>query len=203
MGMYGEGKNWRYLIGFGLVIVLLFAIIFMIVRGGGDNNGKVPETKKTLISYASDDNVTITSTLIGPVTAPQNHNEIQIEVTNSQATVNIINGYDGNVVNSRSYPLTTEAFSEFLSALDKAKFTEGNTDEALRNDEGYCATGQRYVFEIREGANNIQRFWATSCRGVKTFKGNSAAVLNLFQNQIPDYDELTDDVSFGSGGSLL
>lgn len=201
--MYGDGSKWRYLIGFGLVILLLFVIIFMIVRGGGgDDRGKVPETKKTLVSYATNDDVTLTSTLIGPVTAPQNHNEVQIEVTNSQATVNVMNGYDGNIINSRSYPLTTEAFTEFLSALDKAKYTEGDTDEALRNDDGYCATGQRYVFEIREGGNNIQRFWATSCGGTKTFKGNTGAVLELFQNQIPDYNEITDDVSFGSTSFL-
>lgn len=200
--MYGEGRNWRYLIGFGLVILLLFIIIFMIVRGGGDDNGTVPETKKELVSYSTNDQVTLTNRIIGPITAPQNHNEIEINVTNTMATVNLINGYDGNIVNSRSYPLTTEAFGEFLSALDKVKFTEGDTDEALRNDEGYCASGQRYIFEMREGSNNIQRFWSTSCGGTKTFKGDDDAVINLFQSQIPDYDDLISDTNIGSSNNF-
>ena len=201
--MYGEGKNWRYLIGFGAVIVLLFVAIFIIINSGGDGKGKVPETKKTLTSYTNNDDITVTSKTVGPITAAVNHHEVEINVTNTNATINIIDGYDGNVVNSRSYPLTTEAFGEFLSALDKAEFTKGNTDEALRDDSGYCATGQRYIFEIRDGANNIQRFWTTSCNGTKTFKGNRNATLQLFQNQITDYNDLTKSLNFRSGGLIL
>lgn len=197
--MYGEGRNWRYIIGFAAVIILLFVIIFMIVKGGGgDSKGKVPETQKALTSYSNNDDITVTAHTIGPITAPENHNEIEINVTNTQATINIINGYDDNIVNSRSYPLTTEAFSEFLSALDKAGFTNGNTDEKLKDDSGYCATGQRYIFSIRDGANEIQRFWTTSCGGTKTYKGNRSATLSLFQNQIPNYGDLTQDVRFSS-----
>lgn len=200
--MYGESKNWRYLIGFGLVIILLFFIIFMIVRGGGSSEGKIPETKKELTSYADSSDAVVTSRLIGPITAAQDHYEVEINVSNSQATVDLISGYDGNVIDSRSYPLTTEAFREFLSALDKVGFTKGNTDEALRNDQGYCPTGQRYIFEMRDGANNIQRFWTTSCNGTKTYKGNRSATLNLFQKQIPDYNDFVNNSDLGSSGSF-
>ncbi|CAN5192266.1 hypothetical protein BH09PAT3_BH09PAT3_1470 [soil metagenome] len=194
--MYGEGKNWRYLIGFGLVIVLLFIVIFMIIRGGNDDSAKVPVTERELTSYVSDPNVTITETVVGPITAAQNHDQVQINVTNSTATIDIIKGYDGNVVNSRSYPITTAAFSEFLSSLEKADFTKGNTDKELADDEGYCPTGQRYIFEVKDGAKSIQRFWTTSCGGTKTYKGDIGLTNRLFNAQIPDYDDLTQDVQF-------
>ena len=145
--MYGEGRNLRYLIGFGLVIVLLFIVIFMIIRGGGQESD-VPETKRTLVSFANESNFTVTQTIVGPITAAQTHDEVEINVTNSAATINAIKGCNGNLVDSRSYPMTTDAFSEFLNALDKAKFTEGNTDKELVNDKGYCSTGQRYILKF-------------------------------------------------------
>lgn len=195
--MYGEGRNWRYLIGFGLLIVLLFIIIFMIMRGGNDKP-KVPETQRELTSYVTDPNVSITETIIGPITAAQTHDQVDIEVTNSTASIRVSRGYDGNVVSSRDYPVSTEAFSEFLSALDHAGFTEGNTDEKLKNDKGYCAAGQRYIFTIEDGSNTIQRFWTTSCNKTKTYKGNLTLTVNLFRKQIPDYNDLTRDVNFTS-----
>lgn len=199
--MYGEGRNRRYFIGFGLVIVLLFLVIFMIVRGGGDE-AKVPEAKRTLTSYANESNVTVTQTIIGPITAEETHDEVQINVTNSQTTIDVIKGYDGTVVNSAGYPMTTESFREFLNALEKARFTEGDTGEELKNDKGYCPTGQRYIFEIKQGAQQIQRFWATSCRGPKSYKGELGLTNRLFRAQIPDYGELTRDVNFGSSPLL-
>lgn len=200
--MYGDGRNLRYLLGFGLVIVLLFVVIFMIMRGGNDKS-KVPETKRELISYVNDTNVTISETIIGPINAAQNHDEIQIRVTNQSATVDFSKGYDGNVVNSRNYPVTTAGFSEFLSSLEKAGYTLGNNDEKLKDDKGYCSTGQRYIFEVQEGSQTIQRYWITSCGGTKTYKGKLGLTNELFKAQIPDYDDIMEDASFSSNLNSL
>jgi hypothetical protein len=197
--MYGENKNWRYILGFAAVIVLLFIIIFMIVRGGGDNKSEVPETKRDLVSYASEENFRVTQTVISPITAAQNHDQIQITVNNSSANIDLIKGYEGNVIANRSYPMSVESFREFLSALDKANYTRGNTDEKLRDDRGYCSTGQRFVYEIYQGANSLQRFWTTSCGGTKTFRGNANLVNTLFRAQIPDYGQITNDAADQNG----
>lgn len=189
--MYSEGKNWRYVIGFGLLIVLLFIVIFMIVRGGGSDEAEVIETKRALTSYVSDANVTLVQTTVGPIVAAQNHTETQIRITNQNATLDVMQGYDGNVIASRTHAISTAAFGELLSALEKVGFTEGDTDKSLENDKGYCPTGERYIFEIREGSKTVQRFWSTSCRGDKTFLGSAGSVIALFQEQIPDYSEVT------------
>lgn len=190
--MYGEGRNLRYLVGLGLVIVLLFVIIFMIVRGGGDD--KVPETRRELTSYVEDTTFTVSETIVGPITSADQHSEIQIQVTNQAATIEVSKGYDGNVVKSNTYPITTNGFAEFLNALDKVGFTKGNTADNLKDDKGYCPTGVRYIFEVRDGSDTIQRFWATSCRGAKSYRGDLPLTLQLFKAQIPDYNQVTEDL---------
>lgn len=191
--MYGEGRNIRYLLGIGIVIVLLFVVIALIMRSGNDN--KVPETKHELTSYVSDPNFSVGETIIGPITAESDHNEIDITVSNSQATIDIIQGYDGNVINSKSYPMTENGYSEFLASLQKAGYSEGDTQADKKNSEGYCPTGDRYIFTAHDNSNTLQQFWATSCGGTKTYRGNLSQTLDLFQAQIPDYSDLVNDLN--------
>lgn len=190
--MYGEDRQWRYFIGFGLVIILLFIIIFIIVNHGGSN--KVPTTQRSLPSYSNDDKASVRLTTVGPIVAEQNHTQTQITVSNSSSTIEISRGYNGNEVASRSYTSSPAAFSEFLQALNKAGYTHGNTDESLANDAGYCPTGSRYIFTLQDGNKTVQRFWATSCGGTKTYRGNLSLTLWLFENQIPDYDTVLNSV---------
>ena len=191
--MYGDSRNLRYFVGLGLVIILLFVVIALIMRSGGDS--KVPETKRELTSYVDDTNFSVSQTIIGPITATQNHNQVQITVTNTGSSIEVSQGYDGNVIASNNYPLSTNGFSEFLNALDRAGFTKGETAKDLQNDKGFCPTGQRFIFEIHDGANLLQRFWQTSCGGTKSYRGNFALTNTLFQAQIPDYDSLTEDAN--------
>lgn len=197
--MYGNGRRVRFFIGLALVIALLFLIISMIVRSGGDDKKtEVPETQRTFVSLADDEDVTVTRYVVGPITAAEKHYETEIQISNTTATANVISGYEGTVTDTRSYPTTREGFSEFLYALDKVGFTNGNTDEALRDDEGYCSSGQRYIYEVRDDGKLLQRFWATSCGGTKTYKGKLGQTNNIFENQIPDYKLMTNSLGFRS-----
>jgi len=187
--MYGEDRNIRLFVGLGLVILLMFIVIFLIINHGSDK-GKVAETKEPLTSYVDNSNVTITQTIVGPIRAAEKHFQGEISVTNTATTATRISGYDGNVTDSRSYAMTQAGFSEFLHALNTAGFTLGNTDEGLKNDEGFCPTGRRYIYTIREGANVVQRFWVTSCGGTRTYKGSLNLTITLFKAQVPDYSRL-------------
>ena len=192
--MYGDNRNIRYFIGIGIVIVLLFVVIALIMRSGGNDN-KVPETKKELTSYSDDSSFSVSESIIGPITAESTHNEVDITVSNTEATIDIIQGYDGNVINSRTYPMTESGFSEFLASLQKAGYTDGDTQADLKNSEGYCSTGNRYIFAANDNSSTVQQFWATNCGGTKTYRGNLGLTLDLFQAQIPDYEELTENIN--------
>lgn len=196
--MFNRGEL-RYFIGFGAVIVLLvLAIVLILHHGGGP--GKVPSTQKPLTSYVNDPSAAVKETIVGPVNAQSEHDEVQITVTNDDTTFELEKGYDGNAVKTKLYPMDTTSFGEFLYALDRAGFTEGTTtDSALKDDRGFCPTGDRYIFEVQEGGSDVERFWTTSCGSPKTFHGNTNLVLGLFQAQVPDYDNLTDNTDLSSG----
>ena len=180
----------RYIIGLLVAIGLVILLIFVLATGGGnDDASKVPATKKLLQEYANTD-ATVRMTVSGPIVAEQNHRETRISVTRDSATIESIVGYQGNVVDSETNPNTREGFVSFLRALDRAGFTNGNTDRALRDERGYCAAGKRYIFELIEGGRTVQRFWTTSCTGTETYLGNLSATGDLFTKQIPNYDRL-------------
>jgi hypothetical protein len=176
----------RYLIGIVIAIGLIVVLIILLFSGGKPAAPKVT----SLSSYAGSDAV-VRLTIDGPVNAPQNHQQVQITVGRDSATFEALQGYDGQVTNTQSYPNTQNSFATFLLALAKAGYLQGNNDPALRDDRGYCPLGERFIFELEQDSNDLTRYWSTSCGSPKTFGGNLNMTLSLFKDQIPDYDTLT------------
>jgi len=181
-------RHMRYFIGFLVTIGLIVLLIVLLFHGG--NSGKVPQTKVPLIDYASTDTV-VRETTDEIINAPDNHRTIEITVGRDNTTLNVIKGYDGESTKNLSYPMTQAGYAVFLKALQHAGFTLGNDDTKLQDERGYCPMGKRYIFEVIQGGDSIQRYWTTTCGGSvpSTFKGNTETILDLFQNQVPDYQK--------------
>lgn len=175
------------LIGIGL-IVLLFVLIF---RGG---SSPAPSTIKPLVSYANT-TTTVRYTDDYPIDSDQNHRVVETTVGRDQTTLNVEQGYQGTVIRSQSYANNPTSYANFLSGLQVSGYNKGDTSPALRNDLGQCPLGHRYIFEILNGNNIVQRFWSTSCGNIGSFKGDTATVQELFQRQVPDYNTLTSGLS--------
>ena len=187
----------RYLVGFLLTLVLLVVAIILIFHHGG-NSGKVPQTQAPLTSYANDPTSAVRLTVDGPITAPQTHSQVRITVDDSNATFELVNGYNGEVVRTSQTPETSESYAVFLHALQHAGYTLGNTASDLKDERGYCPAGNRYIFEVTKGGDDIQRFWATNCNGTpKSFRGNTNTVLDLFKAQVPNYNNLIGNANLG------
>jgi hypothetical protein len=183
----------RYFIGLLLVIGLIIFLIFLIVHSG--TKATVPNTSATLDSYANS-SAMVSMTVDGPVIADQNHNQVQVNITNTSATVNVIQGYNGDVIRTQSYPNTEASYDVFLRALAYAGFTKGNSASDLSNEKGYCPTGDRYIFELSENGHTIERYWTTNCSGTPhSFDGDTSLVYQLFQQQIPDYQTTTENLN--------
>lgn len=184
----------RYLIGLILcILVIIFIIIKLLGGGGSDNTQQVP---KSLMSYA-DTGTTVRYTMDNPIQAPQNHRSIIITVGNVDANLTITKGFDGEIISSKNFDNTVNSYSNFLAGLQRSgNFTHGNSDPKFADQSGYCATGNRYSYDIISPEGTVvQHFWSTSC-GVKTFEGNINIVQRLFQAQIPDFNSLTSGADF-------
>ncbi len=172
----------KYFLGFLVAIALIIAVFILIVRGFG---GKRPEVQTALIDYAKTETV-VRMTIDGPVNAEQVHRAAIVTVGRSSSTIELSQGYQDTVLQTKSYDSNEDAYATFLRALDLQGYTKGDPNPDRQDGRGFCPNGSVYTFEIVTGSAVVQHFWTTSCRG-GTFKGNTAIVRNLFRQQIPDY----------------
>jgi hypothetical protein len=177
----------RYFIGFLVTVLLIITLIVLLFNGGGKQNVKT--TKKSLTSYASTD-AEVSMTIAGPIVYNTDHSEVRVTVGRDNVTFQQIKGYDGQVVNTQIFENTQNSYDAFLHALQHAGFTRGDNNPALKNDVGYCSTGQRYIFQMNQDGEELQRYWASGCGGTKTYLGAINLTLTLFQAQVPDYSDL-------------
>jgi hypothetical protein len=181
------------LIGIGLVILVIILLIRAIFGGGGD---PAQESQgKPLVDYANS-NVIMRTTIAGPIEANSEYEEIRIDVSQYSTDIRIINGFQGRVVRSESATSNTQAYASFLRALDLMGYANGDDREELKDERGHCPFGRRFIFEIIDGSEKVQRYWTTSCNRDGSFKGDSDGVIRLFRAQIPreKYNEATEGV---------
>jgi len=178
----------RYFVGF-LIFVGLCIFGFTLFHHSGPPK-TVPQPIY-LPNYASTETVT-KFVIDGPVVYNGTHREIDITVGQNQNSIAIVEGYQGSVLSSNTYPNNQAAYNEFLHALQIAGFTK--SQKIKGSDIGACATGERYYLEvIGSFGNNIQNLWNSSCNE-GTAAGTIDSIQNLFENQIPNYDAETSGV---------
>jgi len=182
----------RYIIGLLLgigLIVLTFILIFRAFSGGDTPKQQAID----LNSYATS-NAIVRYTIDGQVTADQVHNRIRITVSKDTVLYEQIQGYEGKLVQSKTYPNNTQAYGTFLRSLDIAGYTNGNKDFD-KDERGYCPSGKRYIYEGIDGGDTIIRWWSSSCSTkVGNFLGSPSVVRSLFIRQVPDYNKLSSTV---------
>lgn len=183
----------RYFISFLVALGLLFLVIFLLFHGG--NKPAAPQlTAQSLSSYASTDAEAV-MTIDGPVNYVQNHQQIRVTVSRDTVTYEQLQGYSGNVVNMQQYANTQDAYTAFLLSLARAGFTQGNNDPKARDERGFCPLNDRYIFQFTQDNHDLERYWTTTCAGPKTYLGSLNLTLRLFQLQVPNYSDLTQNIA--------
>jgi hypothetical protein len=183
----------RYIMGFLIaigIIILVFVIIFKVIAGGG---GGAQHKKIDLTSYATTDAV-VKFVEDGPVNYHKAHRQIQITIGRDKNTVQVLSGYQGKIIKSKSYGNTQAAYNVFLHSLQVAEFQKGDNNPKKKDERGHCATGRRYIYELTSGGQDVFRYWNTSCGGLGSFEGHTDLVHTLFRKQIPHYDKFVQDV---------
>ena len=173
-----------------LVIAALVSVGRMIFSGGSSSESSNSESTASVVSALQNinDSRGVRWTVRGPIVADEDFRSYQITVTPTERKFVTYAGYLDQIVDVKSYSNNTEAYEQFVYALDKAN--AGTAREASDEDfRGVCATqGFAYKFETLSDELPDHMLWTTTCKGSKgTLAANTTQVHALFVNQIPDF----------------
>lgn len=182
----------KYVTWFLSLIVIVIAVIVgsVLIRNILDDikiNNKNTSSLKSITEQLKENSI-IRLIIDGPVIADENHQSMQIDITPKSRVVTLYKTYNNTVFKQTKYENNQKAFEAFALALDRAGFTATQGDAKYA---GECALGRVYHLEFLQGEKTAQDLWTTSCATTRTFGGNMAAALALFQKQIPNYLEAT------------
>ena len=186
----------------GVAVVILIILGFLLILTGG--HGKKPATNTgpavmALPDYADTD-ATTTLTIDGIVNGDEDHRAIRITVGADQRELDIIQGYSGHVLSTKTFYNTPQAYGVFLRSINDEGFLTRLKNSKSPNDErGQCPLGNRYIFELDQEGDTLSRLWASDCGATTgTFGGQTSQLQELFQDQIPGYNDLTGDVNLSN-----
>jgi hypothetical protein len=184
--------SMKYVTWFLSLVVIVIAVIVgsVLIRNIMDDariNNQSSTSSKSITEQIKE-NSTLRLRVEGPVIADENHQSMQIDVTPTSRTVMLYKTYNNTVFKQTKYENNQKAFEAFAQALDHAGFSESRGDSKYA---GECALGRVYHLELLQGEKLVQDLWTTSCATTRTFSGSMAAILTLFQKQIPNYSEAT------------
>lgn len=178
------------LIAIGLIILFVILLLRAIFGGGGE----APVEQR--INLADYENTGVIMRLMteGPINANELHRQVYIEVGRDNNKIQLVHGYQGEVVRQEQVNSNSSAYGSFLRAIDLLGYTNGNKSKAVADYRGHCPFGNRYIFQIMDGNDVKQQFWSTSCGNEGSFRGQADQVVQLFQAQIPGYNDITQDL---------
>lgn len=186
--------NMKVFVGFfGFLMFVLIGLILLLNRGPSSNSTTSAPTQVKLVSFANQSSI-VSHTTHGRLVGDTERRSVRVSVTPTERRIEILSGYDQNVIKSQSYPNTVKGYETFLSALDLAGFAK-TKKTSLVDEKGVCPAGNQYLYTVEAAGATPVRTWSTSCSSSEgNFAGNAATIRQLFRDQIPDYSKQLDDV---------
>lgn len=181
-----------------VLIVIIVAIVALVSlgralfsgTGSGETATPVNTSQQALTSTLADRSVRMT--VRGPIVAEEQFNSYVVSVGPSARSMATYVGYVGQQINNEQLPNNTQAYDQFVHALDRAGLAEGKPLTGEANDtRGICATGLVYEFDIMQGDNSVQKLWTSTCDGSRgSLTASVQQVSRLFRLQIPSFSQL-------------
>jgi hypothetical protein len=175
---------------------ILFIIILVMLFSHGGKKPAPINPIQPLPDYASTD-ATVTMTTDGIVNGDEMHRQIRITISANQRTLDVIQGYSGQVIETKNFVNSMEAYQVFLKSINNTGFLVKKKSKAPADYQGQCPLGFRYIFTLNNDGDDLSRLWTSSC-GTGTWGGSLSSMRQLFQNQIPSYSTLTSDVNLSA-----
>ncbi len=178
------------------ILLMITAVAILSSGGSKPKTIKTPSgvTLKALTDYANTD-ATVSMEVDGRVNGDESHRAVRITIGRDQRSLQVIQGYSGNVIESKTFYNTQPAYDVFLRAIKGGGFTLKLKNTKYSDEKGICPLGDRYIFTLSQDNDDLSRLWGSSCgTAVGTFGGSRPLMQQLFQAQIPDYAKLTQQV---------
>lgn len=176
-----------------LLIVIAIAIAALVSvgraifgNGGTSTPAQVDTSEQTLLNTSLTHAVRMT--VRGPIVADEDFRSYQITISPTSRSLVTYSGYLDQVIDNKQLSNNTEAYTQFVYALNRANMIDGTVLTGEKDDmRGVCATGQVYMFETLDSGNSVKDLWTSTCSGSKgSFKASVDQVQSLFLQQIPD-----------------
>ena len=183
-----------------LVGVIFLIIILILLFGGGPEKPRRSQNGailKPLPDYA-DTSSEVSLTNDGIVNGDDIHRSIRITVSNTTRVLDIVQGYSDTVIDKHTFSNTPDAYSVFLKAINTYGFLSKNPKATVpANPDGQCPLGFRYIYKLSDDSGDLFMAWNSSCNAGNS-NGDSFNLLTLFQDQITDYNKLTQNVNLSA-----
>ena len=185
----------RYILGILGFIVLTVVAIILLANLGGNPDRQEGEKVVTLTDYI-DDGATVAYTKQGELVGDDEFRAVHITVTPQERRIELFGGYNETVIKQETFANTQAGYDVFLHALSVAGFTREKTSQQ-EDIKGACPLGQRHIYELVNGGDQVTYLWSTTCgKREGTFGGDKNKVQQLFENQIPTYNKFVSGVEF-------
>lgn len=183
-----------------IIIVIAIAALVSLARvvffsGNSSTPDVVDTSREALLNTGAGHSVRMS--VRGPIVANEEFNSYQITVSPNQRVINTYVGYRESIVDQKRLGNNVASYEQFVYALDKADLAVGKELEGDDNDvRGICATGRLYEFSILENGEPVKYLWTSTCKGsTGSLDASVAQLTELFVAQIPDAEDLIDDVN--------
>jgi hypothetical protein len=146
--------------------------------------------------YAETD-ASVSFTTDGIVNGDEMHRSIRITISSNQREVDVLQGYNPQVIQSKTFINNQEAYEVFLKSINHYGFLAKSKNTKIpTSPSGQCPLGFRYILDLNQDGDDLSQTWASSCgKSVGNSLASVSTVRQLFENQIPSYDSLVGGVS--------
>ncbi len=181
-----------FLVGAIIVIVVLFNIIRGIFGGPSQTDPQESANKAYNLTEAAKQGRPVQYTIRGPINGQDEHRRIRITVNPNSRRIEIIKGYNNEVIKSEQHDNNRQAYDAFVAAINGSGFTAKRDLDKGTIQDRVCPLGRHFIYEVAPGQNNSYRSWDASCgKAQGDFAGNRDAIRSLFRLQIPNYEDFT------------
>jgi len=177
-------RAFRVFIFILITVGLVWLTIILIGKALSTTPATTTTTQTKSLSRYDATNTELVMLIDGPVQSDQTHQSLRITVAQNENAIELMNGYEGQVVNREAFASNSIAYAAFLKSLDKIGFGKPALKSISADERGYCPLRNRFIYTIEENGTQKQRTWTSSC-GIGNYAGDQTLTRRLFIDQIP------------------